>query len=92
MDARRTQRFEAGLEKLAAGLTRPHGIKNVDRLRERIGRLKERYAAGPRYRIDLQDDPERPGIAKALIWQRSARAGTRFTDPGLFAHQGSGLG
>jgi hypothetical protein len=43
MNARRMQRFEAGLASLAASLTKPRGIKNVDRLRERIGHLKERY-------------------------------------------------
>ena len=81
MDAKYAACFEAGLAKLAAGLSKPRWIKNVDQLRERIGRLKERYPAGPQYQIDVCTDPERQGIAVALTWQRTARTGTRFSDP-----------
>jgi hypothetical protein len=84
MNAQRVARFEAGLSKLAAGLARPRGCKNVDRLRERIGRLKERYAVGSQYRIDLHTDSERPGIAIGLTWQRDVRVKNRFSDPGVY--------
>jgi transposase len=84
MNTRRTERFEAGLAKLAAGLERPRCIKNAERLRERIGRLKERYAVGQQYRIDVQTDPDRKERAIALAWQRTAHAGSRFTDPGVY--------
>jgi transposase len=84
MNARVMERFEAGLEKLVAGLSRPRGIKKVDRLRERIGRLKERYAVGQQYRIKVQTDASDPHKAIGLTWQRDARAGTRFTDPGVY--------
>jgi transposase len=84
MNAKRTERFEAGLEKLAAGLSRPRGIKNADRLRERIGRLKERYAVGQYYRIDVPSDPDRKERAIALSWQRITHAGSRFSDPGVY--------
>ena len=84
MNAKLTARFEAGLEKLAAGLAKPRGIKNVDRLRERIGRLKERHALGQHYRIEVQTDADDPRRAIGLSWRQDARAGSRFTDPGVY--------
>jgi transposase len=83
MNAKLLARFEAGLEKLAAGLSKPRGIKNVDRLRERIGRLKERHAVGQHYRIEVQTDADQKK-AIGLTWQRDARTGSRFTDPGVY--------
>ena len=80
----RTERFEAGLAKLAAGLPQPRGIKNAARLRERIGRLKERSPVGSPYRIDVPTDPERPERARVLTWQCLPHAGSRFTDPGVY--------
>jgi hypothetical protein len=82
MNARLMARFEAGLERLAASLTKPRGIKNADRLRERIERLKERHAVGQHYRIDVQTDADQ-AKAIGLSWQRDARAGSRLTDPGV---------
>jgi hypothetical protein len=84
MNARLAARFEAGLTKLATGLARPRGIRNVDRLRERIGRLKERHAVGQHYRIDVQTDADDPRRAIGLSWRQDARAGSRFTDPGVY--------
>ncbi|MDR1275216.1 MAG: IS1634 family transposase [Candidatus Accumulibacter sp.] len=84
MNAQRMARFEAGLTKLAAGLSRPRGIKNADRLRERIGRLKECYAVGQQYQIDVRTDPDRNERVIALSWQHTLRAGSRFTDPGVY--------
>ena len=84
MNARLMARFEAGLEKLAAGLSTSRGIKNVDRLRERIGRLKERHALGQHSRIEVQTDADDPRRAIGLSWRQDARAGSRFTDPGVY--------
>ncbi|CAK0776476.1 hypothetical protein CCP3SC15_540017 [Gammaproteobacteria bacterium] len=38
--------FEAGLQKLAERLQKPRAEKRPERLRERIGRLKEKSHAG----------------------------------------------
>jgi hypothetical protein len=84
VNAQRVARFEAGLSKLAAGLARPRSCKNVDRLRERIGRLKERYAVGQDYRIEVATDAAVPQRAISLTWQRAIRAGSRFSDPGVY--------
>ena len=42
MTRRFTERFEQGLAKLAAGLDKPRGNKNRDKLLEKIGRLKDK--------------------------------------------------
>jgi len=47
MRTRRQQHFEEGLEKLAAGLTKPRGTKSYAKVRERLGRLR---AKGLSYR------------------------------------------
>jgi hypothetical protein len=57
-------------------------IRSRDRLRGRIGRLKERHAIGQHYRIDVQTDDDQQKAIR-LSWQRG-RAGTRLTDPGVY--------
>ncbi|MDR2613800.1 MAG: hypothetical protein LBC91_00530, partial [Candidatus Accumulibacter sp.] len=45
--------------------------------------------------IDVQTDPDRKKRAIALFWQRPARAGSRFTDPGVHypvPNKGTGWG
>jgi len=52
-----TKRFEAELDKLAAGLQKPRTSKRLDRLWERIGRLKARSrGVGQLYAIELVPD------------------------------------
>jgi transposase len=43
------QRFEEGLKKIEAGLTKKNGIKVYEKVIERIGRLKERYSRTARH-------------------------------------------
>jgi transposase len=43
------QRFEEGLKKIEAGLTKKNGIKVYEKVMERIGRLKERYSRTARH-------------------------------------------
>ena len=46
-------RFEAGLQKIADGLTKPRGEKRLAQLQERIGRLKEKSnGVGQHYSIE----------------------------------------
>ena len=42
-------RFEAGLQKIAGSLTRKGGVKQEDKVYERIGRLKQKYPSIHRY-------------------------------------------
>ena len=67
------QRFEAGLQKIADGLTKPRGEKNANKLWLRIGRLKEKsHGVSQHYTITLQaqegaksDQPDLPDKADA---------------------------
>jgi len=49
------ERFEAGLEKIAVCLTKKGGIKQEDKVHERVGRLKQKYPSIQRhYRIEYE--------------------------------------
>ncbi len=78
-------RFEAGLEKLSQGLSRPRTTKRIDKLWERIGRLKEKsHGLSQHYHIELIAD-ESGEQAKALQWQRNPIEGTLVTHPGVYS-------
>jgi hypothetical protein len=65
--SRMPQRFEAGLEAIAASLKKPNGIKDYDRIMIRLGRLKEKYPAAARfYQIDVE---EGDGLARSITWK-----------------------
>ena len=77
-------RFEAGLEKLAAGLVKPRGEKRRDRLMERIGRLKAASrGAGQHYSVTLDSDDSGEQVT-AIHWQKTPVPGTMLTDPGVY--------
>jgi hypothetical protein len=54
-------RFETGLQKIAESLTKKGGVKQLDKVHERIGRLKQKYPSIHRYfdiKTELKDaDP-----------------------------------
>jgi hypothetical protein len=77
-------RFEAGLTKLATGLTSPRGEKHPDRIQERIGRLKAgSRGAGQHYTVALETDSTGK-VVTALRWERTPVPGTMLTDPGVY--------
>ena len=79
-----TQGFEAGLQKLADGLQKPRGEKRIDRLNERIGRLKEKSrGAAQHYEIDLTAD-EFGKKATAITWKKVLKEGSMATHPGVY--------
>lgn len=54
-------RFEAELQKIADSLTKKGGIKQEDKVHERIGRLKQKYPSIQRYfdiEIEVYDQPK----------------------------------
>lgn len=84
MSARFTQRFEAGLTKLAEGLQKQRGEKRRDQLLQRIGRLQEKsHGIGRHYKIELTPD-ESGTKALALTWERRPVDGTQLTHPGVY--------
>jgi transposase len=82
--ARFCTRFEAGLTKLAEGLTTPRGETRADRLQERIGRLKAASrGAGQHYTVSLDTDATGATVT-ALRWEQTPVPGTMLTDPGVY--------
>jgi len=78
------KRFEAALQALADGLTRPRTTKKIDKLWERIGRLKEKsHGAGQHYHIELIPDASGEK-AQTIRWQRQPIDGTMTTHPGVY--------
>lgn len=78
------ERFEAGLQKISDGLSRPRTMKSLDKIRERIGRLKQKsHGVGQHYRIDIIAD-ETGKKAKAIHWEQNRREGTLLSHPGVY--------
>ncbi|RMD65611.1 IS1634 family transposase [Candidatus Parcubacteria bacterium] len=79
-----TERFEAELHKIAAGLSKPRTMKRIDKLWERIGRLKAKSrGVGNMYDIELIPD-DTGKIAKEIRWQRREANGTMVSHPGVY--------
>jgi transposase len=84
IEQRLQQRFEAELQRIHDGLSRPRTTKRLDKLWQRIGRLKEKYrGVGQHYHIELVAD-DTGHKARALHWQRQPKAATRATDAGVY--------
>ena len=78
------QRFEAGLAKLAAALTKPRTSKRVEKLQERIGRLKAKSRGiGRHYQITVTADAA-GNKATSLTWEKKPLTGTMLTHPGVY--------
>jgi hypothetical protein len=78
------ERLEAGLQKIAEGLSKPRGEKRLSKLSERIGRLKEKSrGAGQHYVIELVPDATGQKAA-ALRFEQQPVNGSRLTHPGVY--------
>ncbi len=76
------QRFEAALEKLATGLHTKGRVKQYDKVLQRLGRLKQKYArAAQYYDISVEHD-ETTGRASAMHWYR--KTSIEQTHPGVY--------
>jgi transposase len=84
MTAQFVLRFEAGLAKIAAGLVKKRCEKRLDKLWERIGRLKaQSHGIGQHYTIALTPD-ETGTKAITLNWEKRPVKGTMVTHPGVY--------
>jgi transposase len=84
MVGRFTKGFEQGLQKIAAGLTKPRGEKRHAQLLERIGRLKQKsHGASQHYQLTLSTD-ETGKTVTGLTWEKHLVAGTMATHPGVY--------
>ena len=79
-----SRRFEQGLTRLCEGLSRPRTHKGIEKVRERIGRLKEQSRGmAQHYSIEVLTD-ESGRKATALTWKRQPRQGSMATHPGVY--------
>jgi len=84
MVERFTKGFEEGLQKIAAGLTKPRGEKRHDQLLERIGRLKQKsHGASQHYKLTLSTDQTGKTVT-GLTWEKHLVPGTMATHPGVY--------
>ena len=79
-----SQRYEAGLERLKAGLDKKTGCRDHGKIMERLGRLKERYArAAQHYTVDVTVDPSGKKVT-AIQWQLREAPKPTVAHPGVY--------
>ena len=84
ISARFVQQFEAGLTKLADGLSRPRTQKTIEAIQQRIGRLKEKSRGiGQHYEITVIPDAAGRN-ALAITWKQIPVEGAKLTHPGVY--------
>jgi transposase len=77
-------RFETGLAKLAAGLSKPRTQKTLAEVQQRIGRLKEKSRGiGQHYEITVTPD-ETGKKAATIAWTKAPVEGSMLTHPGVY--------
>ena len=83
------RRFEEGLTKLSEGLSKPRTQKRLDKVWQRIGRLKENSRGiAQHYDIELDTD-ESAQRATAVRFTRRALEGSMMTHPGVYCLRSS---
>lgn len=60
-----SQRFEEGVQSIAQGINRKGGTKKLDKVYERIGRLKQKYPSVHKY-YDISVEDDGNGIATSI--------------------------
>ncbi|MBI3901412.1 MAG: IS1634 family transposase [Nitrosomonadales bacterium] len=84
IDNAKSSRLEATLQKLADGLGKSTGTKAIDKVTERIGRAKQKYArAAQHYQIDVVPD-ESGKNAAAITWEKLVKQGSAAMYPGIY--------
>ena len=84
MQDRFSERFEQALQSLNEGLSKKGCTKRYDKVLERIGRLKEKYArAAQHVEIQVEHD-EDSGLATQIRFERNEKAHTQATHPGVY--------
>ena len=79
-----SERFEVNLQALADGLAKKGTVKRYDKVCERIGRLKEKYAqAAQHYHITVTHDKS-SGIATEITWNKHHKPNSKASHPGVY--------
>ncbi len=82
--ARHRARFEAALGALHDGLGKKNHTKRLDKVLQRLGRLRERYRRVHR-QYDIEVQPGAKGLAAAIRWNRNDRHALHDAGAGSYA-------
>lgn len=78
------EKYEKALHNLHNGLSKKGTIKKYQKIVERLGRLKEKYArAAQHYEVTVTPDDE-GNKAVSISWKRMEKANSQATHPGVY--------
>ena len=84
IDTAKVAAYLAALGKLQAGLSKPRGTRDADKIMERIGRAKQRYSrAAQHYEVDVSKDAT-GGQVTAITWRERVKKGSAAQYPGVY--------
>jgi transposase len=84
IDTKKATSFEAALQSLALGLTKPRATKDPAKIQERIGRAKEKYArAAQHYTVELTLDDAGKAVT-AITWSKTPKPNSALANPGVY--------
>jgi hypothetical protein len=84
IDAAKTAGFEAVLHKLAQGLSKPRGTKDLAKIMERLGRAKQRYSrAAQHYQVEITKDDTGTQV-RSITWTKRIKPGSPAEHPGVY--------
>jgi len=69
MNSRFSQRFEEGLSQIKESLAKKKGVKKQEKVWERIGRLKAKYASMHKY-YEIASEVDKKGVVTSLTWKQ----------------------
>ena len=82
---RQMHKWEAALQAIHEGLSRPRTRKRLEHIHQRIGRLKALYpGVAPHYKVTVIADSTKEK-ATEIRWERDPKAPSRLTHPGVYA-------
>lgn len=73
MNGRFTQNFEQGLTQIKESLGKKGGVKKLDKVWERIGRLKQKYPSIHKY-YEIKVEADKEKTATAIAWHQKVQA------------------
>lgn len=84
IDEAKSAGFEALLQKLVDGLGKPAGAKTMNKIMEKVGRAKQRYArAAQHYQVQVVPDEGGENVA-AITWEKHVKPGSAAMHPGVY--------
>jgi hypothetical protein len=84
IDDAKSAGFEKLLQKLVDGLGKPAGAKTMDKVMEKVGRAKQRYArAAQHYQVQVLPDEGGTNVI-AITWEKHVKPGSAAMYPGVY--------